>query len=725
MISHIFHHYTLLYLMRQKMNRSLKIILSIVASVFALIIITAIALLLFIDPNDFKPEIQATVEDNTGRKLVIDGDLELSVFPWIGISTGKLTLSNARGFSKKNFAEIEASNIKVKLLPLLSKKLEVSRVVLKGLVLNLAKNKKGISNWDDLTGSSTEKAPTKTTVTKDDASKKESVSPLAALAIGGISIEQAKIVWDDQQQGKYTEINDFNFNTGKFVFDEAIDIDLSLIIVNKKPELTESINFSTKLTLNEQFNNFQLNSVDIKSITKGKDIPGESLTVTLLTDIAVDLAKQTLNVSNLKLNSDSLVLTANITGTQIKDQPVFKGPISIEQFNLAQLMKKMAMPLPAMQDPDAMSKLSIAFNLLATTHSADIKNLILHLDDTTINATASVTNFATPAIKFNIKVDAIDADRYLAPIKEGEKASNPVATPASAIAASATLFPVELLRNLNVNGQLDIGRLKINKLNMQGLNLNLNAKNGLIKTKQTVNKLYQGSYKGNSTINVKNRIPTLSLNEKLNQVSIEPLLMDMQGEARMSGTVNVSATIKARGNSTSAIKSSLNGNVSFNFKDGVIKGFNLQKIIDNSKSLIKGVALPAENKNDQTVFSVIKGTAQITKGLVRNNDLYAEASKLRVNGKGTAHLVSEKIAYKVNAKLLKTLATATSPEKIKGYPIIINVGGNFSKPSYTLDVAAMLMKKNKEKINKKKDELLQKLDEKIGPGVSDLLKGFL
>lgn len=699
------------------MSRLLKIILYILASVILLIIIATVAIPLFINPNDFKPEIQTAVKENTGRDLVIEGDLDLSIFPWIGISTGKLSLSNAKGFSEQVFAEIDESNVKVKLLPLLSKKLEVSRIVLKGLNLNLAKNKQGISNWDDLAGAKTE--PAKTTTA--DTPKTASTSPLAALAIGGISIEQAKITWDDQQLGKRIEVNDFNFSTGKLVFDQAIDVDLSLKISNSEAKLTETLSFSTDLIINEQLDNFKLTAINIESITKGKDIPGESLAITILAEAALNLAQQTVNINDLKLITNNLTLLANINGTNIKEKPLFKGAINIKEFNLAQLMQSMAMPLPKMQDPKALNKLSIALNLLATPDSADINNLAIKLDNTNINGSSKISNFAKPAINFNLKIDTIDADRYLAPASM-EKSSKPISTPASAAAASASLFPVETLRGLNANGELTIDNLKINKLNMQGLSLKLNAKNGLIKTNQSVKQLYKGGYTGNTTINVKNRTPSLALNENLSNVHLEPLLKDLLGEARMSGVVNASARIQGRGNSTDAIKSALNGNINFNFKEGVIRGFNLQKIIDNSKALIDGKQLPTENKNDQTVFSVISGTAKINNGLVSNDDLYAEASKLRVNGRGTANLASDKLEYTVNAKLLKTIATATTEEKIKGLPVIIKVGGSITKPSYQLDIATMLMEKSKDKINKKKDKLLKKLDDKIGPGVSDLLK---
>lgn len=705
------------------MPRLLKIILSIFSAIVLLVIIAAVVLPLVINPNDFKPEIQAAVKNSLGRELIIDGDLELSVFPWIGVSTGQLTLSNAEGFTDKPFAEIKESNVKVKLIPLLSKKLEVSRIVLKGLNLNLAKNKQGVSNWDDF--SSSEKTATKTNAVTPVPQEGTDVLPLAALVIGGISIEQAQIVWDDQQQDKHTEIKDFNFKTDKLVFDQPIAIDLSFMVVNKEPKLTETIKLTTDLVINEALDVFNLKQFYLESITQGKDMPGEKIQAELLAEVDVDLTQQTLKISGLNLNSGDLNVTAEITGNKILDKPEFSGPIQLTELNLAQWLKNMAMPLPPMQDVKALNRVSANFEIQATSDSAEIKNLVIKLDDTNITGSGTINNFAKPAITVNLHVDDINADRYMAPAKEGSSPKT-IATPASAAAATATLFPVEALRAFNANGKLSIDKLKINNLKMQGLGLKLNAKNGLIKTKQTVKQLYQGAYNGNTTINVKNKTPVLALNEKLLNVQIEPLLKDLTHEvAKVTGLVNATAKIQGRGNTSQAIKSTLNGQLNFNFKDGVVRGFNLQKIIDNGKALIDGTPLPTDNKDDQTVFSVMKGTAKIKNGLVNNNDLYAEASKLRVYGKGTASLVSEKLDYKLNAKLIKAFATATEPEKIKGIPIILDVGGTFSEPTYTLDVAAMLMDKNKEKINKEAEKIFKKLDEKLGPGVGDLLKSFL
>ena len=52
-----------------------------------------VALVYLVDWNDFKDTIQNQVKEQTGRDLTITGDLSPSVFPWAGISIGKISLA--------------------------------------------------------------------------------------------------------------------------------------------------------------------------------------------------------------------------------------------------------------------------------------------------------------------------------------------------------------------------------------------------------------------------------------------------------------------------------------------------------------------------------------------------------------------------------------------------------------------------------------------------------
>ncbi len=704
------------------MGKFLKIILSIFAAIILLIVIVAIALPIFIDPNDFKPQIQQFVKDNSGRDLNIEGNLDLSVFPWLGIATGPLMLDNADGFGDQPFAKIDESNIKVKLLPLLSKKLEVNKVILKGLQLNLAKNKQGVSNWDDLSSKPAEEPEPETETAE------QSSSPiLAAFAIGGVAIENAEINWDDAQNDQHFAVKEFNLNTGTLEFDQPVAIQLALLFEDKKSQLSEKIDLNTEISINESFELINIAKLVIDSHTQGENIPGKSLKAKLTSDIAIDLNKQTLDIPTLNLSSHNLNLNANLKGSQIKDNPAFQGAVNIAEFNLAKLMQQLAMPLPKMKDSSAMNKVAVKFNLSATPKSAQIQNLVAVLDESQLTGQASVNNFAAPAIQFKLDLDKIDADRYTVP--KSEKSAKTVTSPAAATSAAVGLFPVDALRKLNANGEFNIGQLKVNQLKMQGLKLKLNAKQGIVKTQHTISRLYQGNYSGAVAINVKGKTPSIALNEKLSNVQVEPLLKDLQSsqQVKMSGTVNAQTQLSGYGNSVQAIKSSLGGNLRFNFSDSTVRGFNLQKIIDQGKSLLKGTPLPADPKNDQTVFSEISGTANIKRGLVSNQDLKAVSSRVKVNGQGTANLANDALNFTVNSRVTRR-TVAGQPEQIKGIPVIFKIGGTLSKPETSLDIPAMLKHKYGEKIEEKKQKLLKKLDEKLGdkvsPEINNLIKGL-
>ena len=195
----------------QAVGKLLKILISVVVVVLGLVAVMAVALLFLVDPNDYKDQIASQVETHTGRTLSIEGDMALSIFPWLGLDIGRTRLSNAEGFGDEPMARMDAVQVRVKLLPLLRKTLEMDTLKLSGLQLNLAKKADGSTNWDDLTGAPAE-----------DKDKDEAVSPgddaggdlLGGLAIGGVEVTGAQLIWDDQSTASRYEVRELSFTTG-------------------------------------------------------------------------------------------------------------------------------------------------------------------------------------------------------------------------------------------------------------------------------------------------------------------------------------------------------------------------------------------------------------------------------------------------------------------------------------------------------------------------------
>ena len=105
------------------MGSLIKWLFGLILLVVVVIVAAVVILPMVIDPNDYKPQIVATAKEKLGRDVAIEQDLGLSVFPWLGIETGGVRIGNADGFKAASFAEIEKLGLKVKLLPLLSRKI--------------------------------------------------------------------------------------------------------------------------------------------------------------------------------------------------------------------------------------------------------------------------------------------------------------------------------------------------------------------------------------------------------------------------------------------------------------------------------------------------------------------------------------------------------------------------------------------------------------------------
>jgi AsmA protein len=285
-------------------------------------------------------------------------------------------------------------------------------------------------------------------------------------------------------------------------------------------------------------------------------------------------------------------------------------------------------------------------------------------------------------------LDKVNFDRYLPPPVTEKSIQNQAISFNETLSKPATQVPVETLKKWDVNGKLTIEELKVKNLAMQGLRFIINAKNGILQSQQSVDRLYQGSHHSKILFDVNGKQPQLSVTGQFSHVQIEPFVNAWQGQSRVSGLMNLQARLEGSGNSDKALKMSLNGRLDVEAEDVVIRGVNLQKIIDNGKILLGDAPLAEQNKKEKTFFSTVSANAIVSNGFLINNDLSAVASKAQVNGMGDINLISEELDYKIIAVLLKekSLSALAAPSRL---PVFIHVGGNFNAPTYQVDLAAM------------------------------------
>ena len=212
------------------MKKVLKWIGILFGSLIGLLVITAVVLVLFVDPNQYKGEIIKAVKAKTGRDLRIDGKIGWSFFPRLGVEAGGVSLSNAPGFGPEPMAKIGTAGVSVRLLPLLSGRIAVDTVHVRDVTLNLARNKAGKTNWQDLAGGDKPAKPAVASTAVPATAKQ----PLTELTIGRLDLKQINLLWHDQGTGERVSVRDLSLATGRFEAGKPFNLNLALTLVRDK-----------------------------------------------------------------------------------------------------------------------------------------------------------------------------------------------------------------------------------------------------------------------------------------------------------------------------------------------------------------------------------------------------------------------------------------------------------------------------------------------------------
>ena len=85
-----------------------------------------------LDPNDYKPQIVAAVQQATGRTLSLGGPLRISRSLWPTIEVTDLTLANLPGGTRPDLARAERIVAQLSLPALLRRRIEVGKLTLEG-----------------------------------------------------------------------------------------------------------------------------------------------------------------------------------------------------------------------------------------------------------------------------------------------------------------------------------------------------------------------------------------------------------------------------------------------------------------------------------------------------------------------------------------------------------------------------------------------------------------
>jgi len=672
----------------------LKWLLGAVAVLVLVVGVGVVALVYLVDWNDFKDTIQNQVKKQTGRDLQIAGDLSPSVFPWAGISIGEIVLANAEGYGDKPFARIGSADVKVELLPLIKREINVRTVELKGLQVDLQRAQDGTTNWDDLIKSTT----TTTTTTEQGAADTQvttevegSSATIAALAVGGIQILDANVSWKDVMTGTDATLSGFNLQTGAIELEKPFDLKIEFSVASNSMDLQADIKGSGELMIDLDSQVYTVRGFTLNTDAKGGALPNGELLARLGADVEARLSDQQINVSALSLAALGIELSGSVNVVNLDTEPTVTGTFASNDFSPRELLTKLGIEAPVTADDSVLSKASLKLALAATPASAALNDLTITLDDTRFTGKASVPSLAgsIPPLRFDFAVDAIDLDRYLPPVSDAPAADGdtPEKAPADAPAADGDTpieLPTQMMRQLDIDGTFRVGDVKISNLTTRDIVVPVKAAGGKLALQDMQALLYEGKFDGTASVDVSGESPAFGVVMSLAGIQADPLLADlMQKDSFLSGGGEVAANITTGGNTVNAITAGLNGNFNTAFTDGSINGINIGYQIRRAKAALTGKSLPEEEGAVKTDFSSLAVSGTFTNGVMTSDDLDMRSPLLRIGGAGKVDLPGEAVDY-----TLTTLITGTAQGQggddlasLKGVKLDIPIRGTFEELS--------------------------------------------
>ena len=181
-------------------RRPLRIVLIAVAAVVILGLGSVAVVIARFDPNKYKTDIVAAVKQATGRDIALNGQIGLKPSLWPTIQVADVTFSNPPGFSRPRMASLQRMEVQLALLPLLSSKIQISRLVLIHPDILLETDAAGHTNWRF--------APETTPGVAPNAPKAPVQSAKAApdISVGAIRIQDGTVSYRDDRTGKVSTL---------------------------------------------------------------------------------------------------------------------------------------------------------------------------------------------------------------------------------------------------------------------------------------------------------------------------------------------------------------------------------------------------------------------------------------------------------------------------------------------------------------------------------------
>lgn len=725
-----------------------KLVGILLLTVILLLSAAAVYITRFLDPNDYKEEIQQLVLDKTELQLEIGGDIGWSLFPWLGLELSDTQLAYN---GQASFAHIDRLGLSVRALPLLQKDIRMSGIRLDGLQLDLQVDKDGQANWQPPASTGAQKDSSSSASPAPESSppptKANNSQPLQ-LDIASLSLSNASVQYQNLRNQQQFSLDNIQLETGAISPGQDFKIKLSGFLASNSPLLRAKAQLTGNAFFDESQQHIRLGAFSLDSELAGDPLANKSAHIRLDGNLDLDLVQQQLKLAGLKLQFNQLQALAELELGLSQPGPSLNGRISIAPLELRSFLTGLGIELPADLPAGALSKLELTGQLAGSLDSPRLQDAQIQLDQSRLTGQLGYLS-QQQALQLKLKADQFNLDHYQSastPAAAGKKTNNSAAKASSKPAPAAKqsgnspwssepMLPLASLVDLNLDAQLDVEQLVLSGLPLQQTQLKAKARNGKIDIQNFNAALYGGQIAANASINARQTRPAIQLKANIKQLPIERVARQLGEPLPISGNLQLNTQLTTQGNSELEWVNNLAGQLNLQLLDGVLQESNLEQQLCMGIAVLNRKSLTQSKKATSTPFTRLATSARIQKGQAHTPDLRIAIPGLLVKGKGDLNLNQMSLDYRLGVVLEGDTRAMPDPactinKRYVGLEVPVRCQGRLDQleDSCSIDqdgVSKLVSRLAGERLTEKLEEKLQdKLKDRVSPDLKDALKGL-
>jgi uncharacterized protein involved in outer membrane biogenesis len=618
-------------------GRLLIVFILVLAALFG----AAIVALNSIDWSEYQSEIADQVRAATGRELRIDGELGLAVGLQPGVQITEVALSNADWAAAPEMLTLDRFLVRLRLLPLFSGNVEVSRLELSSLDVVLETNAEGKGNWvfsAEPTETAAEDSPAETGDEPGDEDAGEGVA--LQTHIGRILIEDIRLRYVDGVSGVEQRVTLDRFEASSKQRGAPLEIALQGAY-NEHP-------FEVETTLEGTAGVLGGGPLGLEMAARAG-----GATVELTGEIDEPLETRGIELA-FAVHGEDLAQLSEVSGAEVPDYGAYR----------------------------------IEGKLRDIADGYQIDELMVSLADHEIRGSVSALLAGErPKVVANLHAPKLDADRFTGggdddeapapdpkPKAEGGDEGEPAPADPNAKVIPNDPLPLDGLRAADAEVSFRADQIVSGGIEVRDFSVDLRLDNGKLAIEPLAARLSGGSVGVKLNLDAGSETPSLSTTITIRGVDVGDLLrsLDLGDGILEGGSLDLDANLAGRGTTPRQIASGLGGRIDLKLQDGTIRNEYAEIVFSDVGSLVRSAG-----KGEEAKVNCVRARFDVKRGVATGDGIVVDTSALALFGEGGLRLDRETIDLRFTRQAKSANITAALPP--------IKIDGTFAAPEAGLD----------------------------------------